>query len=666
VIDEKRPRTYIYLLGEFLAELYREDGTQRAVAKQVWAMTYARRLLKYLLSVKGRRAAISDLIDAFWPDDGREEIEQEEESREKRREKYLDDAMTKLRQVFGKDIIKKGGGSFELAGPEVLQTDIEECKQLLMKAEQFGFLSADGIGFLERASRRFKRGRMLSGEDGQWSEGFRAEQEEAMQYCLLKLAAGYEAQKRLMCAREQYLWLLEINPLDEDALRSYLCMLHRHGLVETFRSTYEQAQKRFQKYEMRLSATTKELVKKLIQEPAPLDLYLIPPVLSSPAKESEAPQQSDTLLAQPSPITYNVSSQLSSPPRLELPEMLMIQRRKFLYDLLNVAGSSVIASPYALLSGEDGERLERLMAHTSYVDDKAINALASTTQNFWDLRQNIAPINLLNVVAEHLTTVTQLLRDARPTAITQSLCALASENAQLLGRIFDEIGEFDLAWKSSAFALNMAQEIHHNDLWAASAVRLAELLWEWGEPRQGLLFLEEAHKRGISDQRLRVWLSSAEAQIHARTGNMDAFLRALKLSKDITLPISLADDIYRTRFNPRMVAGYEAAGFIWLREPERALQLLKERNPISTREHSLHLGNLGRVYGQLGDVTKACGLLLESLGITKQTKSLNALQRVYQGRAELEPWKNSGEVKELDARIVEVYQSLAKVRERVW
>jgi hypothetical protein len=34
-------------------------------------------------------------------------------------------------------------------------------------------------------------------------------------------------------------------------------------------------------------------------------------------------------------------------------------------------------------------------------------------------------------------------------------------------------------------------------------------------------------------------------------------------------------------------------------------------------------------------------------------------------QAELEPWKDSGEVKELDEQIVEVYNSLAKVREWV-
>src|SRR5579859_4601239 len=206
--------------------------------------------------------------------------------------------------------------------------------------------------------------------------------------------------------------------------------------------------------------------------------------------------------------------------------------------------------------------------------------------------------------------------------------------------------EFDLAWDCYAFALYMAQEINHNDLWASGAVRLAELIYNWGDPRDALPFLERAQKRGISDQRLRVWLSATEARIYAMTGNADKFVRALARAKNITLPESLTDDIYRTDYNPVAVAGREGACFIWLRKPESALPGLQDElaTETSIRGRSLVLANLGRVHGQLGDVKTACNQLLASLDITEQIKSLNTLNRIYQGRAELEPWKSSGEV----------------------
>ena len=126
------------------------------------------------------------------------------------------------------------------------------------------------------------------------------------------------------------------------------------------------------------------------------------------------------------------------------------------------------------------------------------------------MRETSAAMGLVDGVAGHFLDITRFLKEARSTDIYKRLGALASETAQLLGRTFDEMREFDLAWDCYAFALSMAQEINQNDLWASGALRLAELIWEWGDPRDALPFLERAQKRGISDQRLRVWLSAVE------------------------------------------------------------------------------------------------------------------------------------------------------------
>jgi tetratricopeptide (TPR) repeat protein len=349
--------------------------------------------------------------------------------------------------------------------------------------------------------------------------------------------------------------------------------------------------------------------------------------------------------------------------------MLMIARRQILSYGITLTGASFVLSPSVLLPQESREHLELMMTHSSYVDEKAIDHLAAITQKYWDLRETTAAIDLLSGIKGHFITITQLLKESRPTRIYKKLGALASETAQLLGRTFDEMREYDLAWNCYAFALNMAQDIHHDDLWAAGAVRLAELIWGWRNPLDALPFLEEAQKRGIRDQRLGVWLSATEARIYAMTGSMDVFLRASDRSKKITLPESLSGDIYRTDFNPSEVARRESDCFMDLCQPERALPTMKEAlatcDPTSTRYRSVLLANVGRVYGQLGDVKTACKLLLESLDITTQVKSLVTLRRIYKGRSELDSWKDSGDVKELDERIVEVHRSLAKVKERV-
>ena len=131
----------------------------------------------------------------------------------------------------------------------------------------------------------------------------------------------------------------------------------------------------------------------------------------------------------------------------------------------------------------------------------------------------------------------------------------------------------------------------------------------------------------------------------------------------------MADDPYKTSVNALTLAEYESAYLMRLRKPELALpihnKVIAAYDPTDIRHRSFLLARGGKMHAQIGEVKTACKLLLDSLGITEQMKSLVMLQRIYQGRVDLEPWKDRGEVKELDERIVEVYKSLGRVKELV-
>lgn len=51
--------------------------------------------------------------------------------------------------------------------------------------------------------------------------------------------------------------------------------------------------------------------------------------------------------------------------------------------------------------------------------------------------------------------------------------------------------------------------------------------------------------------------------------------------------------------------------------------------------------------------------------MTVRTKSLVVLQRIYKGRGELDPWKDSADVKKLDERVFEMLTALTKLKEQV-
>lgn len=648
----------VWMLGEFRIECREHNATWKAIEKSVWANNYGRHLLKRLLCSTNRRVARSDLLEDLWPNTPMQLAE-----------RYLNSAGSKLRQVFdSEEIIKPyglhGTGGYQLARQALVWTDIDACEALIKEAECSGVVSSAAFPLLEKASAYFERGGMLEGESGQWCLASRSHCETIHRYCRLSLADNYEAQNMFWHARSQYHKLFEVNPIDEDALCRLLTMLHRRGMRNELHTEYAEAKRRFKAYDMPLSDSTKKFFQKLVNELPPITTVSSPPIMRLSIADRPGQHEFSSQLAYSSSLTYN-GAKLSTLPNLD---MLMRSRRQILHDMLNAACTTLTLSPYALLSPDGRERFEVFTTHTSYVDKEALGDLAAITQRYWGLSKN-ASIDLLSGIAGHFTTIVQLLKESHPTPIYEQLSMLMSENAMLLGKTFHDIREYDLAWEYYKFSLKIARDTQNNDLWANGVGRIALLFIYWGQPQNALPLLHEAQKKEIRNQRLRPWLSAIEAEIYAMVGNVDECVRALERARSVTLPTSLDDDIYATGFNPSRAAGYEGASFVRLCQPERALPALEEAfalcDPTSLRRRSTLLADIGTVYAQLGDAKKACSLILQSVDMTAQTKSLVVLQRIYKGRAELDPWKDSAEVKILDERVSEMFTTLTKLKEHV-
>jgi tetratricopeptide (TPR) repeat protein len=118
---------------------------------------------------------------------------------------------------------------------------------------------------------------------------------------------------------------------------------------------------------------------------------------------------------------------------------------------------------------------------------------------------------------------------------------------------------------------------------------------------------------------------------------------------------SAGDDRYATGFSPSRLAGYEGACYVRLRQPERALPALQQAltllDPQAIRRQSTLFTDMGIAYAQQGDMQRACHFALQALTITTQTKSLRVLERVRQVYAELEPWKDMEDVKNLERQL---------------
>lgn len=680
MIEQENPSVLVcvWLLGPFHVERKRADESWETIEKTAWEHTYARSLLKRLLCAYERRAMRSDLMDDLWP-----------ERSMSLAEKYLNNAASRLYKVLEHDRLfqslgTQGRNGYELADQSYIWTDIDACEALLHEAEQLGRTSAAAFPLLERVRKHFERGGILEDEGGQWCIAVRIEKEAMMRCCCIWLAEAYEAQGMLWYARTQYRRLLEINPFDEDILCRLMATLYRHGMVSDALSYYQEANHHFRREGLSLSQTTKQLAEQLASGPLSPQFYLS---LQLQAPQLHPPEQ---LLIQPSlPGTtrdiirdrdiyigakFQESRQrepslLSRPPMpsTELDTLDIIRsRRQVLHGILNTACTTFILSPYSFLQLENQKRLEQAILNPSQVNEEVLDDLSSITKSYWRLCAD-ASIDLLSGLTGHFTTVVDLLKWPHSSTIYSRLCALAGENAQILGKTLYDIREYHLAQSYYTFSVKAAKEAQNGDLWAVGLGRVALLLLYNGQPQQALLSLQSTQRAKVQSARIRAWLAAVEAEIHAALLDDDACTRALDRSKNIVSSFPLQADTYATGFDASRQWGYEGACFVRLHQPGRALPVLQQAldhiNSTAKRRCATLYADMSDAYAQLGSVDQACSYAQRSLDITAQIKSLSTLQRLSHVKSELEPWKGNAEVKSFNKHYIATITTIVQTEE---
>jgi tetratricopeptide (TPR) repeat protein len=322
--------------------------------------------------------------------------------------------------------------------------------------------------------------------------------------------------------------------------------------------------------------------------------------------------------------------------------------RQMLHDLLMLASTVLVLSPYARWPISEGARESLTLVNA------AIDELEHMTESFWRLCANTS-LDLLGNLVEHFRTIIQLLKQVQERDAVQRLCSLAGESGQILGKTLFDLHEYALAWAYYTFSLKAAQAAFNHELWAVGLGRMSLLLIYWNQPREALPLLQEAQQLTVQSPRVACWLAAVRAEVYAHLGDSEACVAALAIARTHASQASLGEDRYATGFNPSRLAGYEGACFVRLRQPDRALPALQQAlallDPQAIRRQSTLFTDMGIAYAQQGNVLVACQLAIQALTITTQTKSLSVLERVRQVRKELEAWKDTEEVKDLERQL---------------
>jgi tetratricopeptide (TPR) repeat protein len=334
-----------------------------------------------------------------------------------------------------------------------------------------------------------------------------------------------------------------------------------------------------------------------------------------------------------------------------------LERREFLRQVATaMLGSTAVGGALHPLQGEPWERLWRALqqerATVSHVEQLAESLVAYRRQY-----STVASGQLLGPVLCHLQLVTQLLETSHPDRVHQQLLAVAGETAGLAGWLSFDLRDAERAQAYYKVALAATQEL--KDPWVHGHIlgRMSFLAMYQGKhvEQVGLLEAASDHAARGSSSTLRAWLAAVAAEASACVGNEHACRAALEQADghlDQVADLDPAADI----FDRARLAGYGGVCDVRLGEPQAAVPMLETAlsslAPEFNRQRANVLVDLATAHVHQGAPERACEVAAEAVILAGQTRAAVGLQRLRQLRAELEPWRDTAAVRELDARIL--------------
>jgi hypothetical protein len=331
-----------------------------------------------------------------------------------------------------------------------------------------------------------------------------------------------------------------------------------------------------------------------------------------------------------------------------------MQRRAFFQHLGAAAGIAITSAAM-----EPWERLSAALRQPSRLDREIVTELEHVTVTLEGLESQVSPKALLGPVVGHLDTVASLLKGTPRPSLRQQLCSIAGETAGLAGWLTWDLEDRKAASAYFRTGIQAAQEADDRALGAylvgSSCVQPA-----YRERPPARLRRLEGHTHGFAHATpsTQAWLVTLEAEAHALMGNERATLRAMDEAEMIMGRLTNEDVSRRPRvafFNRAYLTGERGVALARLDKPEAAQDVLASAlaslDPEAVKTRPRLLTALATAHVRQGNIEEACQLGTDALGLATQQEVAPNLQDVRKLRVELEPWRDSGPVKELDEQL---------------
>lgn len=345
-----------------------------------------------------------------------------------------------------------------------------------------------------------------------------------------------------------------------------------------------------------------------------------------------------------------------------------MDRRQAMQEIGKAIGATSILldMPQTLLNSDDLERLIRALIKPSRVDSETIIGLQKTIENYWRLRiqGSIGSPELLNAAIGHFRIVTKLLQQCHIPTTRTHICTVASETAQLTGRLLVDIRDHHMAQSYYRDSLIIAQQSNNNTLYATGLGRMATVFAALGKPQDALSLLETA-QQGVADTNsftLSAWLAAETAETQAETGNQDACWKALEQASLFASQIQPGEYTYGEIFDASRVPAYQGTCHMRLHHSQLAIPALQEglhapQVPDGLKQSILL--DITEANIQSGEVEQACNYMHQALDIIRRLQAARYIQRAYRLRQRMNLWGDVQVVKEVDERLHNVVDTIS-------
>jgi tetratricopeptide (TPR) repeat protein len=346
-----------------------------------------------------------------------------------------------------------------------------------------------------------------------------------------------------------------------------------------------------------------------------------------------------------------------------------VKRYEFLDHAVRIGGVLLFAAPDAPVHAELANRLNRALKKPSTLDAVTLHGLKSTTQSYEHLFAHgwVASPALLEATAGHFKLLVQFLQGSLLPSTRTTLSVIASETAQLTGRLLGNMHLYEQAQAHYNLALITGQEANNDTLYATALGYTGWLKNLTHHPEKAIVYFEEAkHIAARCDAfSLLCFLAGEQAEVHAdvavqrnaqQPDDRDC-LRTLEMMNTWVERIHPEKETFGTFFtffDASRQAAYQGSCYMRLKRPHLAqpalLSGLNMLEPLAmfTREVLLDLATTSI---QEQEIEQACSYMHQALDMIVQAHDMRLLHRVRGLREQLEPWAGLQAVKDMDERL---------------